>query len=218
MKRLYIVGAGGCGRELLSMLLNTGSGSGKYTIAGFLDDTDNPLQGKACDRDVVGTIQGYIPHENDILLMGIADPHAKARLVPMLKEKGAQFTSFIHPGASVGRNNIIGEGVVIYGGMGMTVNVSIGDFATLQACYLGHDVTIGKYSTISSFCNIMGYASIEERVFLGSNVAVKPKAIIHKDAYICMGSVIIKDVNERTKVIGNPAREIGIYEHKEFLE
>lgn len=218
MKSLYIVGAGGCGRELLSMLLNTGLYSGKYTIVGFLDDTDNPLQGKACDRDVVGTIKGYIPQENDTLLMGIADPHAKARLVPILKEKGAHFTSFIHPGVSLGRNNTIGEGVVIYGGMGMTVNVSIGDFTTLQACYLGHDVTIGKYSTISSFCNIMGYVNIEERVFLGSNVAVKPKTIIHKDSYVCMGSVVIKDVGEYTKVIGNPAREIGIYEYKKFME
>lgn len=73
------------------------------------------------------------------------------------ESKGAVFQSIIHPYVALGRFNTIGEGAVIYSGFGMTVNVKIGDFCTLLACGLGHDVEVGDFSTISSWCNIMGH-------------------------------------------------------------
>ena len=99
MKDLYILGAGGCGREVLSMMLDAQAIQGqRWNIKGFLDDTEAPLHGKDCALPVVGTIMDYSPKPNDVLLMGIAEPHAKERLVNMLKARGAAFASFIHPG------------------------------------------------------------------------------------------------------------------------
>lgn len=211
MKDLYILGAGGCGREVLSMMLDAQAIQGqRWNIKGFLDDTEAPLHGKDCALPVVGTIMDYSPKPNDVLLMGIAEPHAKERLVNMLKARGAAFASFIHPYVTMGRYSQLGEGAVVYGGFGMTVNVKVGTFATLQACYLGHDVTVGDYCTISSFCNIMGYVAVGKRVFIGSNAAIAPHAVIEDDAYICVGSVVIKNVKAGAKVLGNPAREINV--------
>ncbi len=183
----------------------------KYIIKGFLDDTKSSFADEniECPYPIVGTIKDYIPKEDDVFLMGIADPIGKQKLATMLKEHGAKFESFIHPYAALGRYNKIGEGSIIYGGFGMTVNVDIGAFVTLQACYLGHDVTVGDYSTVSSMSNIMGYVNIGKRVFMGSNVAVAPHIIIKDDAYICVGSIVIRNVKQGTKVMGNPAREIG---------
>lgn len=210
MKNLYIVGAGGCGREVLAMLLDTQAiRSQRWNIKGFLDDTKSSFQGIACDYPIVGTIKDYIPKDNDVFLMGIADPKGKEKLATMLKARGAKFESFVHPYTALGRHNTIGEGSIIYGGFGMTVNVNICDFTTLQACYLGHDVTIGDYSTVSSMSNIMGYVKVGKRVFMGSNVAIVPHTAIGDDAYVCVGSVVIKNVRSGTKVMGNPAREIG---------
>lgn len=210
MKNLYIVGAGGCGREILAMILDTQAITMKpWNIKGFLDDTKSSFQGIECEYPIVGTIKDYKPDVNDVFLMGIADPQGKEKLATMLKARGAQFESFIHPYAALGRHNKIGEGAIIYGGFGMTVNVNIGAFATLQTCYLGHDVNIGDYSTISSMSNIMGYVDVGKRVFMGSNVAIVPRTIIEDDAYVCVGSVVIKNVKSGTKIMGNPAREIG---------
>ncbi len=212
MKNLYIVGAGGCGREVLAMLLDAQTLRGEqYTIKGFLDDTKSSFKEEniECPYPIVSSIIDYFPKSDDVFLMGIANPKGKEKLATMLKARGAKFESFIHPYAALGRYNKIGEGVIIYGGFGMTVNVNVGSFTTLQACYLGHDVNIGDYSTVSSMSNVMGYVNIGKRVFMGSNVAVVPRTVIEDDAYICVGSVVIKNVKSGTKIMGNPAREIG---------
>lgn len=182
----------------------------RWNLMGFLDDTHDPLQGKACDLQVLGTILDYSPKSDDVLVMGIASPVAKENISTMLKARGAVFESVIHPHVGLGQHNTIGEGALIYGGFGMTVNVSIGNFCTLLSCTLGHDVTVGDYSTISSYCNIMGNVSVGKKVFIGGNVAVAPHAVIEDDAYVGVGSVVLKRVKSGEKVFGNPAREIGI--------
>lgn len=209
MKDLYIVGAGGCGREVLNIIKDIHAVQGQqWNVVGFLDDTESPLAGKECDFGVVGTIVDFVPKENDVLVMGIANPQAKEKLVAMLKSRGAVFQSIIHPYANLGRFCTVGEGAVIYGGFGMTVNVHIGDYCTLLTCGLGHDVTVGSYSTISSWCNIMGRVHIGERVFMGGNCAAAPDAIIENDAYVGVGSVILRKVKAGKRVFGNPAREM----------
>lgn len=211
MKDLYLVGAGGCGREVLNMILDMHAAQGpKWNIKGFLDDTDDPLKGKACDYPVVGTIKDYSPQPNDVLLMCIASPQAKRQLVPMLKARGAVFDSFISPWAYMGRHNEMGEGAVIYGGFGMSVNVRVGCFATLLGCSFGHDVTVGDFCTISANCGLLGYVKVGDGVFMGDSVRVAPHVEIGNDAYVCIGSVVVKNVKAGEKVFGNPAREIGI--------
>lgn len=210
MKNLYIIGAGGLGRELLSLILDIQAIAGqRWNIMGFLDDTEDPLKGKACDFSVVGTVVDYMPKPNDVLALGIANPQAKSRLVSMLQQRGAVFENIIHPYAYLGRHNSLGEGLVIYGAFSMSVNVNIGNFVTLLNSGLGHDVRIGDYCTISSNCNFMGNCSLDERVFVGGNVAVAPHVHIGSDAYICLGSVVMKNVSAGCKVMGNPAREVG---------
>lgn len=210
MKDLYIAGAGGCGREILGMLIDSQAiRSQKYNIKGFLDDTKSSFEDVVCDYPIVGTIQDYFPGDNDLVIMGVARPEGKLKIASLLKPRGVVFESFIHPYASLGHYNRIGEGVVIYGGFGMTVNTAIGDFVTLQTCYLGHDVEIGDFTTVSSFCNLMGYAHLGKGVFLGSNVAVAPNVTIGDGAYVCLGSIVAKNVGANSKVMGNPAREIG---------
>ena len=210
MKNLYIVGAGGLGRELLNLVLDIHAIHGtRWNIMGFLDDTEAPLKDKACDFPVVGTIADYIPKSNDVLALGIAAPQAKSRLVPMLKQRGAVFESIIHPYAYLGRHNAMGEGAVVFGGFSMSVNVHIGNFVTLLSSGFGHDVRVGDYSTISSHCNIMGNVNIGSEVFIGGNVCIAPHITIENGAYICLGSVIMNNISSGSKVLGNPAREIG---------
>lgn len=210
MQDLYIVGAGGLGREIVCLLEEIQRITGQqWNVKGFLDDTENPLKGRECSLGVVGSIQDYTPAANDVLVMGIAAPEAKMKLVPMLKSRGTKFASIIHPYAYLGRFNRIGEGVVIYGGFSMSVNCTIGNFTTLLSSYVGHDCVIGDYCTVSAQCDLMGHTTLGGGVFMGGNVAVAPGVQIGAGAYICVGSVLIKDVSPGAKMLGNPAREIG---------
>ncbi len=209
MKDLYIVGAGGCGREVLQIIKEIHQIQGpKWNIKGFLDDTENPLEGKACDCNVVGTIQGYEPKENEVLVMAIASPQAKQKLVPMLVQRGAVFESVIHPYAYLGEFNQIGNGVVIYGGFSMSVNVKIGNYVTLLGSGLGHDVQIGDFSTVSGMCYILGNVVVGSGVFIGSNAVIAPHANIEDEAFVGIGSVVLRRVKKGKRVFGNPAREM----------
>lgn len=210
MKNLYIAGAGGCGRELVGMLADSVKIRGaRWNIKGFLDDTNPDIGEMARQYPVVGTIADFRPGPDDVVMLGIAKPEAKEKVATLLKARGVVFESFIHPYAALGHFNSLGEGVVIYGGFGMTVNVTIGNFVTLQACYLGHDVVVDDFATISSFSNLMGQVRIGRKAFLGSSVAASPNLRVGEGAFVCVGSILIRDVAPGAKVMGNPAREIG---------
>lgn len=211
MKDLYIVGAGGCGREVLQIVKDIHKAEGlRWNIMGFLDDTEAPLAGKACDYGVVGTIVDYVPKENDVLAMAIADPSAKRALSGMLLERGAVFENIIHPDADLKEFSSMGMGNVIYGGFSMSNNVRIGNFTTLLSSLIGHDVQIGDYTTISALCNITGDVTIGEGVFIGGSCAVVPHAVIEDNAYVGIGSVVLRRVKAGKKVFGNPARVVNI--------
>ena len=209
MKDLYIVGAGGCGREVLHIIKDIHRIQGpRWNIMGFLDDTEDPLKGKECDYGVVETIQGYQPKENDVLVMAIASPQAKQKLVPMLLERGAVFESVIHPYANLGEFNSFGQGMVIYPGFGMTVNIKVGNYVIMQSCSIGHDAVIGDYATISPYSHILGNAVISQGAFLGTNSVILPHAVVEDDAYVGAGSIVLRRVKAGTRVFGNPAREM----------
>lgn len=211
MKDLYIVGAGGCGREVLQVIKDIHSIQGpRWNIVGFLDDTENPLAGKECDYGVVGRIVDYVPKENDVLAMAVADPKGKRKLAKMLLARGAVFENIIHPYAYLGSFNSIGMGNTIYGGFVMSTNVRVGNFTTMLGSSMGHDVQIGDFTTISAFCNITGRVQIGKGVYIGGSCAIAPGTVIEDNAYIGMGSVVLRRVKAGKKVFGNPARVLDI--------
>ncbi len=207
MNELIIVGAGGFGRELLQWIKDINLIRKKWIIKGFIDDNLQALSNYECDYSVIGKISEWVPSENEVYALAIADPKIKENIVSKLKIKKAKFTSVIHPTSQIGSFNIIGEGFVAYPGARITVNVKIGDFVTLLSSSVGHDAKIGDFSTISSFCGITRGVDIRKRVFLGCNVVIAPERKIGDDAYIGLGSIVINNVKPGTKVFGNPAKK-----------
>ena len=211
MKNLYIVGAGGCGREVLQIIKDIHRIQGpRWNIVGFLDDTEDPLAGKECDCKVVGTIKDFQPGENDVLAMAIADPAGKRKLAKLLVDKGAVFENIIHPSAGIAEYVEMGIGNILYYGLTISNNTRIGNFVTLLHSFIGHDVEIGDYSTISAICNITGHVKIGKEVFIGGSCAIVPHAVVEDHAYVGMGSVVLRHVRTGKKVFGNPAREVSI--------
>lgn len=210
MKEIVIVGAGGFGRELLLWIKAINKVAPKWRIKGFIDDNAKALDGCECDYEVIGRIQDYRPAKDEVFACAIAEPRTKEKVVSLLKSRGAVFERVIHPTASTGEFNKIGEGVVMYPRAGLTVNIQIGDFVTLLSSGIGHDVVVGDYATISSNCGINGKVRIGKRVFLASNIVIVPGRTIGDDAYVGAGSVVIRNVRENTKVFGNPAKVVDL--------
>jgi sugar O-acyltransferase (sialic acid O-acetyltransferase NeuD family) len=210
IKNIVIVGAGGFGREVLQWIKDINKKRQTYNILGFIDDNLQALEDYQCDYNILGTIEGWEPSSKEAFVMAIASPLIKQRISSLLKKKGASFISIMHPTAIVGDFVKLGEGVVLYPNTIITTNVRIGDFVTVLSSNIGHDVSIGDYSTISSFCDITGGVIVGKKVFLGSHSTIVPKKHIGDNAYIGAGSVVISNIKKNIKVFGNPARKLNV--------
>ena len=139
-KKLYIVGAGGFGREILQWAKDVNRKNRCWNIMGFLSDDKFKLDNIECDYSIVGGVKDWIPEIDDEYLIAIGEPSDKLKVVNMLKEKGAKFVTLIHPEAHVSEFTSIGEGSIICPNAEISPNVHIGKFTTILNAGLGHDV------------------------------------------------------------------------------
>lgn len=206
MKKIYILGAGGYGREMLQWIKDINDAMPTWEIGGFLDENTEALKGIECDYKIVGRISDWQPLENEEFALAVGSPQTKEKVVKLLKSRGAIFADVIHPTATLTKFSRYGEGLVMFPNSKLSVNSKVGDFVTILSSGIGHDVEIGDYTTVSGACSILRNVRIGRRVFLAANVAVANDLTIGDDAYIGLGSIVMKDVKAGQKTFCNPAR------------
>ena len=203
MKDLIIVGAGGFGREAYY----TAKTIGNWNIKGFIDDDVNALSGVQCECKIIGTIKDWKISDNEDYVIGIASPKAKEIVTTMLKEKGANFVTLIHPRAIIYETAEIGEGCVIGGMSNVGDCAKVGNFVHVAGSIIGQDSIVDDFSTTTAFVNIAS-ARIGKRVFVGSHAVILNGKKIGDDAFVCAGSIVLSNVKPGTKVMGYPAKKI----------
>lgn len=206
MKKIYIVGAGGFGRELLWWIKDINKVAPTWEIVGFLDDDSHALAAYECDYKIVGSIKDWEPKEDEEFALALGSPSLKRKIVDVLKNKGAKFATIIHPTAMLSEFAHCGEGFIMFPYSKLSANSTVGDFVTLLSSPIGHDTIIGDYSVISGNCNIVRNVVIGKDVFLAAGVSIAQDIHIGDGAYLGIGSVILKDVQPGAVMFGNPAR------------
>lgn len=205
-KKIIIVGAGGLGREIYTWL----NGCGKTTqVLGFINDMPDALDGYDYPVKIIGDIQNHECINEAVYILAIMAPYGKAKVSALLKAKGCEFMTLIHPTAILGSNIKFGEGVVITPGCILTCDIEVGDFVFLNTqTTLGHDVKVGSYTSINGKVEISGFVEIGEGVTVGSRVVVLPRKRIASGATVGAGSVVVGNINQAITVFGNPAKRI----------
>lgn len=210
-KKVYILGAGGFGREVLELY----SESGRIDdVDGFLEENTN-REGEIVNGKPIYDItylDKFSSSNNKPSLIGGIGSTRRKRLIEELKAKGYTFDSIIHPSANVSRWVEIGEGVVITAGAIITCQVNIGSHVQVNlGTHIGHDVTIGDYTTLSPGAEISGNVTIGKEVFIGTNATVIEKVSIGDGAVIAAGAVVTKDIPPMALAAGIPAKVKKIY-------
>lgn len=210
MKNVYILGAGGFGREVFQWMKETLDFETSYQFKGFLDDNTGALDTFDFEAGVVGSIQEYTYKKGDVLICGLGKPDIKSAVCKPLLEMGADFLTLIHPSAKIGRACEIGLGSVICPNVILTCDVQLGAFVMMNIMSTaGHDVRVGDWSTVSAHCDCTGGVEIGESVFIGSGARIIPNKKVASNARVGAGSVVIRDVSEGLTVFGNPARPLA---------
>lgn len=196
---IIIVGAGGFAREVYQWVSVL---SPYEEVKGFLSPNPKDLEGFDMPP-ILGDEDTYEIQEDDKFILGIGTIPLKKKVVAKLKERGAEFMSFVHPMATVSRNSKIGEGVVVCPYATVTESVTIGDFAMLNIySSAGHDAKIGDNCILSPYATLNGFAVLENDVFMATHTVVTGSKRVGKGSIIGANSVVLHDVPENSKVIG----------------
>ena len=206
MQDIIIVGASGFGRELLEVIGNINRKEPTWNVLGFIDDDLNALEPFEIPYKVLGTIRDWQPTNREWYALAIAAPRTKEKLVPALKAKGARFATILDPTATIGARSRIGEGVVMFGQAGISVDVTVGDFVFFNTLGgIGHDTVIGDYCTFAPKVCISGHTTFGRCVNVGALASTHPGVEIGDYATIGMNSAVFRKVKAGTTVVGVPA-------------
>ena len=211
MKNLIIIGAGGMGRSVYSMVVECDGYNVEYVVKGFIDNNLFSLEGFDDYPPVLGTIDDYIPQENDIFICSIGDIIAKKRCCEQLSQKGAVFITIVHPLARVVKTAKLGKGVIVAPYATVNANSVIGNHVLVQThSVVSHDVVIGDWTRIDTHVVCIGGIKIGSKVMVHTRAIINHNVLIEDEACVGAGSFVVTNVRKGTSVFGNPAREFKI--------
>ncbi len=207
-KKIAIYGAGGLGREVLSMV----RALPEWEVVGFYDD--GKLKGEEIGGvAVLGAITELIQvREETQMVLAIGSPKIKKQLVEKLVSNSfIHFPTLIHPRALIQDTTSvkIGRGSIITAGVILTTGIDIGSHVLVNLnCTVGHGVHIGDYSCIMPGATVAGDVKIGEAVLIGSGANVLNGIQIGNQSRVGAGAVVTKDVPQNVTVVGVPAHRL----------
>lgn len=209
MKKLYIVGAGGFGREVLWLVNRINEKEKVWDIQGFIDDNKS-LHGKTeNDYKILGGCE-YLKNLNEdvYVVISIGSAKIKEKIAEKLKEySNVHFAILIDPSVIMSEKVKIGEGTIICAGTIITVNIEIGNHVIINLdCTVGHDSIIEDYATILPSVNLSGNTITKKYTTIGTGTKVIQGITIGENVIVGAGAVVIRNVEDNVTVVGNPAR------------
>ncbi len=207
-RNLYIIGAGGFGREVESWIKDIPIEKRDWEFKGFLDSVkDIGSLTYPSDYLIVGNERTFKFNKSDYVILAFADANMREEAYEFLKDK-VSFYSFISPKAIIGKFCEIGEGAIICPNVVITTNVKIGKLCIINAgSQIGHDTSLGSYCSLMGNVDITGNCIIGDKVYFGTGSTVIPSRKIANQTKVGAGSVVLRNISKEGKTIfGNPAQ------------
>jgi len=212
MKDIVIIGAGGFGREVASLLKRINAVRPTWHLLGFYDDdaTGKP----AGTANEYGTVLGTVDDLNQTAtplcaVLALGSPRSLRAVHRRLTNPLISFPNIIAPEAAIldTDNYTMGIGNILSSFASISCHVAVGNFNVFNnRTSLGHDVQVGDYNVFMTAVRISGGCCIDTGNQFGANAVVIPGVRVGQGVTLSAGSVLVRKPKDNSTYIGNPAK------------
>jgi len=196
---ISIIGAGGHSKVIIDIIRELDN----YNIVGIYDDNKT---GYFSGIKIIGKIS-EINNISDYFIIGIGNDKIRKKIAEEYNQ--LKWATLIHPKTIISKTATIQEGTVICAGAIIQTEVIIGKHCIINTnCNIDHESTIGDYCSICPSSTICGQVKVVESSFIGANSTIIQTIEIGKECIIGAGTVVIRNIPNNSKVVGNPAKII----------
>ena len=167
-----------------------------------------------CEIGDYVTIEDFVVLKSGTIVGDDCFIHAGAKIgVPTFNlkfEKGKRRrtnqkgVTVLEDGVDIGYNTVIQRGV--------ERNTVIGENTFINnLCNIGHDVQIGMNCTIGLGVRISGHTEIGTKTSVSPGVTILNRVKIGQNAFVGIGSLVLHDISDHTRVVGRPAVQLDVY-------
>jgi acetyltransferase EpsM len=169
--------------------------------------TKNPFNLKYLGLETGINFQGW--DMNISFILGIGDNQIREKVAKLVLKNLKHIETVLDPNAIISKTSEIGIGVFVSKGVLVNTLSKVGDFTILNTgCIIEHECEIGQASHIAPGAVLTGNVKVGNRTFIGANAVIKQGIVIGDYVIIGAGSVILKNVENNSKIVGNPSRLI----------
>lgn len=206
---LLLVAASGLAREVLDVVLATGS----HDVVGLLDD-DAARHGDVLRGvPVLGGLEAVTAHPDAQLVLCAGRGQARASLAARLARLGVveeRYAVVRHPSVDVPRSCTVGRGTVLLAQVAVTADVRISQHVVVMPnATLTHDDVLEDYVTVCANVAMGGSVHVGERAYLGMGSSVREHLTVGAGATLGMGAALVTDLPAGQRWVGVPARPLN---------
>lgn len=214
MRQVIIIGNSGAARECHALFREIVQErpelAHSYAFRGFLSWKSYPGNLKRHAGLLLGDADAYSLSQEDVFVIGIADPGLRHVVYRAFKERGAHFLTLVHPWSEVAPDARLGEGNILQRGTRVATGCVIGNGNYFNgAVHIAPDVAVGDCNFVGPGALLLEKSRLGSRNSLGVRSILQAGSSIGDGNMIAPGSVVCGAYRDRCRMAGNPAVVLG---------
>jgi sugar O-acyltransferase (sialic acid O-acetyltransferase NeuD family) len=209
---IILIGASKKARLVLDFLEQEGRAS---DVIGLIDRDPKLWNTKVRGKRVLGGLESVLDaaHTESTSFCICLSEHFfadRTQITGALITRNFSSVSLISASADVSPSAIVAPGAILFPHVRVGMNATIGTCVTAYTgALIEHDCIVDENVEISSRAALAGGVRVGSTSFIGINATILPNLTIGMGALIGAGAVVTRNVEERSVVVGNPARVLN---------